>query len=521
MMPIPVIDLFAGPGGLGEGFSSISNRNGDPIFKIGLSIEKDLSARRTLVLRAFFRQFRKGEIPKDYYDYLAGGIPREELWSNHQAESKSADQEAWNAELGGESTPDQLIDERICKALAGRRDWLLIGGPPCQAYSVVGRSRVIGGEGLEKYEADPRHGLYRHYLRIIQKHRPVVFVMENVKGLLSAKIGQKKTFERILADLSYPESAINGRSNCNSKLEYRLFPLAPRNADLFDVAKPEDFVVRAEEHGIPQSRHRIIIVGIRGDIGSKPRPLIRHGAGLGVEAIIGDLPRIRSGLSRESDSAEAWIEVVRAAASSEWIKPGALPLKVAREIKAALRDLKHNTGCGAEFIRHRGAPTVLRDWFRDDRLHGVTNHSSRSHMAADLHRYLFAASFAKAMGRTPFLGDFPNAILPDHGNIAESLENKKFKDRFRVQSGDRPATTVVSHISKDGHYFIHYDPSQCRSLTVREAARLQTFPDNYHFEGVRTEQYRQVGNAVPPLLARQIAEVVAEIFGLGYERVEW
>jgi DNA (cytosine-5)-methyltransferase 1 len=164
---------------------------------------------------------------------------------------------------------------------------------------------------------------------------------------------------------------------------------------------------------------------------------------------------------------------------------------------------------------------ALRNWFGDDRLQGVTNHSARSHMAADLHRYLFAASFAKVMGRTTFLGDFPKAILPDHGNVAESLENKKFKDRFRVQLGDRPATTVVSHISKDGHYFIHYDPSQCRSLTVREAARLQTFPDNYHFEGVRTEQYRQVGNAVPPLLARQIAEVVAEVFGRQYERVEW
>lgn len=151
-----------------------------------------MNAHQTLILRAFFRQFRRGEVPKDYYDYLAGGISREVLWSNHRAESKSADQEAWHAELGGESTPDQLIDERISQALAGRRDWLLIGGPPCQAYSVVGRSRVIGGEGLEKYEADPRHGLYRHYLRIIQKHRPAVFVMENVKGLLSAKIGQKK-----------------------------------------------------------------------------------------------------------------------------------------------------------------------------------------------------------------------------------------------------------------------------------------------------------------------------------------
>jgi DNA (cytosine-5)-methyltransferase 1 len=128
----------------------------------------------------------------------------------------------------------------------------------------------------------------------------------------------------------------------------------------------------------------------------------------------------------------------------------------------------------------------------------------------DLKRYLFAAKFARKYGFSPKLRDYQRyseALLPDHANA----KSGKFSDRFRVQLEDSPATTVTSHISKDGHYFIHYDPSQCRSFTVREAARIQTFPDNYIFCGSRTAQYHQVGNAVPPFLAKKLAEVVYHI----------
>ena len=160
----------------------------------------------------------------------------------------------------------------------------------------------------------------------------------------------------------------------------------------------------------------------------------------------------------------------------------------------------------------RRAIRVHNDWFADDHLHGVCNHATRSHIRADLHRYFFVSVFGLVHGRSPLLNDFPKALLPDHENVAAALLETKFNDRFRVQVAGRPATTITSHISKDGHYFIHPDPVQCRSLTVREAARLQTFPDNYFFEGPRTSQYHQVGNAVPPLLAHQIADIVAKLF---------
>jgi len=131
-------------------------------------------------------------------------------------------------------------------------------------------------------------------------------------------------------------------------------------------------------------------------------------------------------------------------------------------------------------------------------------------MRSDLSRYLFVATFGAVHGRSPELRDFPEKLLPNHQNVREAGKEKFFDDRFRVQIDTEPAATVTSHLKKDGHYFIHPDPSQCRSITVREAARIQTFPDNYFFCGPRTSQFEQVGNAVPPLLAVQLAEIVWE-----------
>lgn len=179
----------------------------------------------------------------------------------------------------------------------------------------------------------------------------------------------------------------------------------------------------------------------------------------------------------------------------------------------AYESIKSKLDQGGEFVsakeKHKHClPSELEGWYEDKRLLGFLNHEARNHMPEDLHRYLYASCYAKANnGISPRSRDYPEILAPKHKN----WKTGNFTDRFKVQAANRVASTVTSHISKDGHYFIHYDPAQCRSLTVREAARIQTFPDNYFFEGYRTEQYVQVGNAVPPLLANHLAKVVFRV----------
>src|ERR1700738_3822640 len=197
-MMIPVIDLFAGPGGLGEGFSALRGPRGSRVFKIGLSIEKDTLAHRTLLLRSFFRQFDHHTIPDEYYSCVRAEIGLEDLFKKYPHEAKLAKKEAICAELGKHDWKE--IDDQITAAIGQSRDWVLIGGPPCQAYSLVGRSRMRR-KNPRKFRKDKRHLLYREYLRIIAAHRPPVFVMENVKGMLSSKFQRDPIIDKILADL--------------------------------------------------------------------------------------------------------------------------------------------------------------------------------------------------------------------------------------------------------------------------------------------------------------------------------
>lgn len=527
---IKVIDLFAGPGGLGEGFSALKDENDLPVFDIKLSIEKDEFAHKTLTLRSFYRQFIKTNrpVPSDYYDLLREEKIKlrdkklSEMLKNYKEEGLSALQEAQLIELGDKKYPSSFVDKKIKQAIKKDNNWILIGGPPCQAYSMAGRSRVGGLD-----PDDHRVFLYREYLRIIAVHHPAVFVMENVKGILSAKVGETRVFEWIKNDIRNPGRLFPGFKTP----KYRVFSFVKETVDYDGENNPaykkdSDFLIKSEFYSIPQKRHRVILLGIREDIKSTPNQLSVKEL-IPLSSVIDLLPKLRSEIGRSIketivingkskrlyqkfiDNNDNW-KIALENLRNEIIKWNGLTAStISSFINSELCTI------GSEYITYNELTidrnNALFDWFYDNEINGVINHQSRSHLLEDIRRYLFLSIYGMIYNKFPRLQEyskFNNRLLPDH----HSAETGKFNDRFRVQLPDKPATTITSHISKDGHYYIHYDPSQCRSFTVREAARIQTFPDNYLFWGTRTQQYHQVGNAVPPYLAYQLAQIVNNIF---------
>jgi len=339
--------------------------------------------------------------------------------------------------------------------------------------------------------------------------------MENVKQLLSSRVAGESMFARIHADLSRPDLAAFGR---NKGLRYALFPVSlSAGVDARSRAQPfeanvdsRDFVVRMEHHGIPQARHRVILLGVRSDLNGTPGRLPKREP-VCVQDVLADLPSLRSGLSDEADSPGAWRRAIATTRQTSW--PQTVDPQIRRRLRDTLDQLDSSAdNRGIEVTRCTAQPGYAEQWYRPGRFGFVLNHTTRGHVRNDLHRYLFASTWAAEHGVSPTLAEFPEGLLPAHGKAHVAVaEGRNFSDRFRVQVAERCSTTVTSHISKGGHYYIHFDPAQCRSLTVREAARLQTFPDDYLFCGPRTEQYRQVGNAVPPLAATQIASLVARL----------
>lgn len=495
---IPMVDLFAGPGGLNEGFSRAS---ASTVFRSAISIEKEHWAHETLILRAAVRALG---FPDSYYCFLNGEIDEQQFRALPEV-TEALEEEAHRSpqiELGEVHRPenDNLI--RMALQRAGINDtsdrpWALIGGPPCQAYSLVGRSRR---KHDESFEDDQKHFLYREYLHILDTFRPPIFVMENVRGMLSSKNKDSLIFRQIKHDLE-----LNG--------SYTLFSLVTPKSP--EELEPADFLIHADRYGVPQARLRVILLGIRTDVVDRVEqvPTLTTSRQRSVRAAIGDLPPIRSSISPKRADSDAHWSAVRQASSRIAARHGLGPEQVTGAVppRGALRIPTTTAG-----VRD----AQLRKWLSDERLTHVLQHEARSHMPSDLWRYFYWSRFVElSEGRSqPNVKSVPPELVPDHKNI--NRDDTPFTDRFRVQAWDSPGSTIVAHLAKDGHHFIHPDPQQMRSLTVREAARLQTFPDDYYFMGPRTAQYQQVGNAVPPLLAQQIGDLVGQLLREAFPATE-
>jgi len=409
------IDLFAGAGGLSEGFIRAG-------FKPIVHIELDQAACYTLKTRQAYYYLKKKNKAETYIDYLKGNITRDDLYSVLPNEILSS---VINKTIG---VDNKYIFGEIDKQLQNQEVDILLGGPPCQAYSLVGRARDENG-----MQNDRRNYLYIQYNNFLKKYNPKMFVFENVPGLLSAKQGQYY------------------KNMCN----------------LFDKAGyiTQHFALAASNFGVLQNRKRILIIGYKKELNISLPDFENYKSGLSskVKSVFADLPKLQAG-----EGIDKFISY--AGKTNSWLKESGV----------------------------RNGIDVL------------TQHVARPHTIQD--KEIYRITVDKWNDKKERL---------DYNDLPERLKTHKnrhsFFDRFKVVAADMPYShTVVAHIAKDGHYYIHPDIEQNRSISVREAARLQSFPDDFYFEGIkegqsRTAAFKQIGNAVPPLMAQNIAKKIKEL----------
>ncbi len=402
MPDLNYIDLFAGAGGLSEGFI----REG---FIPVAHVEMNKEACDTLKTRLAFHHLQKNENADLYYFYLKKEITRDQLWNKIP---ESLLQSVINEEITSETIGS--VFKQIDDKLAGKKVDVIIGGPPCQAYSLVGRSR-----DPNRMQQDKRNYLFKFYGEFLKKYKPSYFVFENVLGLLTA--GNTKYFNEMLelfTSLGY-STAYN--------------------------------ILNAEEYGVLQKRRRVIIMGRRGGGAFEFPELTKTDySGEVKKDLLNDLPKLNPGDVQEL---------------SYYTKPITEYLK-----RSGIRN-------GVDF---------------------VTQHISRPHNNRDLEIYSEAIRLWLD-GKQRLKYDQLDSRLQTHRNT------EAFLDRYKVVEPNGHSHTIVAHIAKDGHYYIYPDKNQVRSISVREAARIQSFPDDYYFEGGRSAAFKQIGNAVPPLMARAIA----------------
>ncbi|EFW24682.1 DNA cytosine methyltransferase [Solobacterium moorei] len=406
------IDLFAGAGGLSEGFLQSG-------FKPVAHVEMDEFAARTLETRSAYYYLKETGNIGLYKKYLSGAIDRSEFMQFIPA---SITKTIINETMSDESLTGifRTIDG-IMKIRGIEKIDVIVGGPPCQAYSLVGRAQSSHME-IPMAE-DPRNYLYKLYARFLKRYQPRMFVFENVIGIESANGGVTwKNIQKLLKRVGY-------EIECKEQ--------------------------NARNFGVLQNRRRMIIVGWLKESGLKYPDFLKIEANAIVNDLFRDLPKLYPGESAD----------------------------------------KYSKAKPSNYVTEYGIRT-------DDDV--LTHQNCRPNIERDISIYKRAVELWNNGHQRLNYNDLPEE-LKTHKN------RRSFTDRFKVVEGDEPCChTILAHLSKDGHYFIHPDINQHRSITVREAARIQSFPDSYFFEGPRTSQFVQIGNAVPPLMAKGIAMGIFE-----------
>lgn len=403
------IDLFAGAGGLSEGFIRAG-------FEPIAHVEMNKDACDTLKTRTCFHYLKDKNRIDEYYNYLKGQITRNELWEKLP---KKLYDSIFNTEISSETLP--ILFDKIDKLVGEAKVDMVIGGPPCQAYSIAGRARDPKG-----MTEDPRNFLYKYYVEFLKRYKPKMFVFENVPGILSANNGE------------YLKMIFDAVREVGYDLNYKTL-----NAKNFNVL---------------QDRKRVIIIGWKKELGLKYPEFEEIETKYKIfNDLFSDLPKIQNG-------GGSFGTVQYTKKTTEYLEA-----------------------------------TKIRNG-----INFTTQHIARPNNENDLEIYKIAVKQWLNEKKRLNYAELPERLIK-HNN------RNSFKNRFQVVNHDGISHTIVAHIAMDGHYYIHPDLKQNRSITVREAARIQSFPDDFYFESSRTAAFKQIGNAVPVLMAEGIAKKIKEM----------